>query len=375
MNGLKNDATKSQLGNTFQLLVALEACFSLQEGEKIHIEMFGDISKESDHDSYQAEAKHHLEEHNLSNRHGDFWNTLKNWVENKDKLIIFKKFILYTTSSYTEDSIYHEWNQLQNVEKLERIKKEGEKKKSREAAFRKLYEFIFADEDVLLDVLEKVVIDSDQVNVHQRLEYLKRDRALFTVDESDKVSFIRGLLGAIILIPTDPPHRWDISYEEFKELVTDHIERYTRGDRSLVDHYALRLPATTSGYETRCFVQEIRKIEHHKRIDEAITDVWRKNTTVIDFYSEDAIFHKDFQLYKDNIMQELNYRKDNFLEDCQGEAEIVIYKNSRKFYNDAMIIPPKPIGRIKYNQDFFQRGTIHEIVDEGKLKWYLGDGV
>ena len=78
-NTTTSDNTLKTIGFHFQYLIALECCLNSKRGEFIHIEQYGDVSDEKS----MIEVKHHVYEHQkLSDRHSDFWKTLKNCVEN-----------------------------------------------------------------------------------------------------------------------------------------------------------------------------------------------------------------------------------------------------------------------------------------------------
>ena len=72
---LSNDATSSISGTIYQICVALERAFMLEEGQKLWIEKFGDVTV-SGHE--QVETKQYSD--SLTDSHPNFWNTLKNWL-------------------------------------------------------------------------------------------------------------------------------------------------------------------------------------------------------------------------------------------------------------------------------------------------------
>ncbi|MBB6632499.1 hypothetical protein [Clostridium algidicarnis] len=132
MERVSNDATLSKIGDIYQYLIALLKCFELHDGESILIEVFGDVTKVSQKDSFQIEVKHHIGEDYLSDRDVDFWKTLKNWTIEYDKIKNYDKLILYTTSNIAEDSPFLDWNHKKDSEKMSVLKEIANIKKSRE---------------------------------------------------------------------------------------------------------------------------------------------------------------------------------------------------------------------------------------------------
>lgn len=48
-------------------------------------------------------------------------------------------------------------------------------------------------------------------------------------------------------------------------------------------------------------------------------------------------------------------------------------KISKKLYNDVMLWDANDFGSIIRNQGYFQRGIIHNIVDENKFRWKVDE--
>lgn len=72
---IANDATASVCGTIYQICVALERAFMLEEGQKLWIEKFGDVTV-----SGQQQMEIKLYSDSLSDSHHNFWGTLKNWL-------------------------------------------------------------------------------------------------------------------------------------------------------------------------------------------------------------------------------------------------------------------------------------------------------
>ena len=169
-----NDNTLKSLGFTYQNIVALRDCFDLREGERLQIEVNGDISitsAEKQRGRVQKEVKHHLNSETMSERDIDFWKTLANWYDEYERVKPFEKLVLHTTAQIDLLSPFCGWNALDGMEKLNRLREIGTQKRQRERRFRKEYERIFAqnyDESRLLSILERFfIMDSQETIEHE----------------------------------------------------------------------------------------------------------------------------------------------------------------------------------------------------------------
>ena len=148
MSKAVNDATLKKAGDLFQYYIALRNCFNMKSGDKLQIEVNGDVSLISSivESSFQIEVKHHFGEHSLSDRNIDFWKTLSNWYTEYDRISIFSSLVLYTTSTIGLESPFYGWNNKKQSEKLSVLLSIGTVKKKDENNFRKYYNKIFDEE-------------------------------------------------------------------------------------------------------------------------------------------------------------------------------------------------------------------------------------
>lgn len=132
----RNVDTKTKLGDIYHYYVVLSYCLELQENETILVEKYGDISIESTEDSKNIEVKRHQGDHTLSDRHIDFWKTLRNWIKYHHNMRDFKKLILFTTSTFGENSNLKSWNSVKAYERLKILIEIGHDVKKAEEGFR-----------------------------------------------------------------------------------------------------------------------------------------------------------------------------------------------------------------------------------------------
>lgn len=368
-----NDATLTELGTNYQYILSLEECVNLNKGEKILIEVFGDISKESSEDSKQMEVKHHVGKHYLSERHPDLWKSLKNWVENYSSSNKFKTLVLYTTSEIINTSPLFKWNDTTVVKKLKILHDIGLEKKDRETGFRAYYDFLFAKENKnnLRNLLERIKICSSNSRIDLALMRLKAHSFLKAIPEENKDSCINTLLGYIFNTGITPPFRKEITCEEFEKYWQGIASKFVVGLRPIPDTYANSKPDPCSikSLTSRPFVSQIQKIKYESEIPRAITNYWRTNLTLTEYCSNLYIFEKDLIAYKEDLLDTYGYKYDYFWDNLEDATAIL--KASRNLYREIMSLPPRPFGTISENKDFFQRGMYHNLVDEGQVKWLL----
>lgn len=107
LNKIANNATRLLEGISYQLIVTLEYCHNLAEGQSLWLEYFGDVTVGGE---VQVEVKDFAED--LTDGHINFWNTLKNWMSPSFKQANYSELILLTTQTYGAASKLIHWNQL-----------------------------------------------------------------------------------------------------------------------------------------------------------------------------------------------------------------------------------------------------------------------
>ena len=75
----------------------------------------------------------------------------------------------------------------------------------------------------------------------------------------------------------------------------------------------------------------------------------------------------------DDLSEKMKYKKETSNLDAEGETEEKQIKISKQLYNDVMQWDANDFGSIIRNRGYFQRGIIHNIVDETEFKWKVGE--
>ncbi|OBA09521.1 hypothetical protein A9D36_00090 [Bacillus subtilis] len=380
MNRSINDATLVKVGDIFQYYIALRDCFKLKNGDKLQIEVNGDVSIVAaiSKKSFQREVKHHFGEKKLSDRDVDFWKTLSNWYIEHNRITTFSSLILHTTATISSDSPFYNWNTKDSNDKITVLQSIGQLNKKREETFRKYYNKIFAeeiyDEIKLLDILSRFTIESSQ----NQISGISKEFSSYIghIPENNRDNYIGALLGRIVSIVKDPPHRWEVTREEFDKILQQESPAYSSpNEQPLPSDFAeVNIPEQTAeSLLNKEFVEAIRKIEYNKQIPDAVSDYWKAEMTVMKYFKDDFLYLKSLPLYKNELERQLKYVKESKVIETEGMNRNIEIKISKLMYTEVMRWDVKDFGSIVRNQGYFQRGIIHTIVDDKKFSWDVGE--
>lgn len=372
----KNDLSLQQIGVIYQYLIALKDCFELKEDENLYIETHGDITVISSNKEkkFQKEVKHHLNEKNLSDRDIDFWKTLTNWYSDYDRYKDFKELILHTTSQISETSSFYNWDKLSNEEKLKKIKLIGEIEKEKEKIFRDEYKKIFNenfDKKWLLEILGKLSIKFYENKIDKISEDFSK--YILHIQEGERDNYISYLLGILLKKVKNSPHKCEISKREFEEICQTATKAYYRTEKLDLPDVESPTDEIQKKYEDKKFVKAILEINYSEKIREAINDYWRASKVAREIFI-DCSHIKKFEKYKDGLESKLKNQKEMLeLEKINNNTSLEeCIKNSKVLYLKVMSWNVEDFWIYK-NQHFFQRGVIHDIIDQKEIDWKVGE--
>ena len=373
-----NDATLQKAGDIYQYLIALKDCFDLADGDTLQIETNGDVSIINDMGGrFQKEVKHHVGKSFISDRDIDFWKTLANWYVDYERVKNFSSYILSTTATIREDSPFYGWNNTAKTEKLTRLKEIGAVSKKNEETFRCQYNRIFGDsydENHLLEILDKFTIEAAKTSIagisNEFSKYVGH------IPSENRDSYIGALLGEILIRVKNPPHKWEVTKPAFDEILQAQTVAYgTKGTAPLPNEYAkAKLPPDKiTTLEQKKFVASIREIEYEKMVPSAMSDYWKADLTVAKYFRDNLMYLESLDAYTEDLSAKLRYSKANSDLNAEGVTEQEQIRISKQLYNDVMVWDANDFGSIIRNQGYFQRGIIHNIVDETDFKWKVGE--
>ncbi len=373
-----NDATLNKAGDIYQYLIALKDCFELNDADTLQIETNGDVSiVNSTHGLFQREVKHHFASQTLSDRDIDFWKTLANWYTDYERVKCFSSFILGTTASVSAFSSFADWNDLKKEEKLKRIIDIGAVSKEKEETFRSQYNRIFNttyDENHLLEILGKFTIEASRTSlVGISSEFLKY---VGHIPAENRDGYIGALLGEILIKVKNPPHKWEVTKKAFEQILQVQSAAYgCKGTAPLPNEYAMAVvpKEKVATLEQKKFVESIREIQHDQMIPYAILDYWKADMTVAKYFRDNLMYLKSLDPYIDDLTEKMRYAKSDSELTADGVTKEEAVKISKRLYNGVMQWDANDFGSIIRNQGFFQRGVIHNIVDETDFGWKVGE--
>lgn len=373
-----NDATEQKAGDIYQYLIALRDCFELDGNDTLQIEVNGDVSIISGTaGKLQKEVKHHLGKTFLADRDIDFWKTLANWYEDYERINNFHSLILYSTSGIKSTSPFCDWNELTAEDKLAKLEKIGSITKEREKGFREQYTRIFNEgynKDRLLEILDKFTIASSRTNIIGISDEFSK--FVGHIPKENRDSYIGALLGRIMILLKNPPHRWEVSRTSFDKMLQDESAAY--GDarsKPLPTEFAQGVVPSDeeSALKEKRFVKAIMDIDYSQMIPSAVQDYWKTDMTIAKYFRDDFTYLSSLETYKGDLSQKLMYAKEEKKLDAAGKPEAVKILLSKYLYLQAMQWEAMDFGSIIRNQGFFQHGVIHNVVDDGDFEWKVGD--
>lgn len=373
----KNDTTKTRLGDQYQYLIALECCINAKsEDDVIYIEQRGDVATSNE----ATEVKHHSDkDHKISDRHIDFWKTLKNWVENYAVISSYKKLVLLTTSNAQNNAKIADWNILSKEEKLKTITEVKDKKTTE--TIKEFVEVIFNFDDkytesILLDILDKFCISYNEPIINEKVNLLLESQFFKLIPKNNRKPFLDNLMGYALGIGREKAENWEIKASEFNSFVQGQAKNYASEAIPIPDTFQ-DATAEVKNFEDHNFVKEIKKIDFENQLQDAVNDYYRTQQTVITIKNNDLYNPRRFSHYQDEVVA-----KDLKLLKQKCELNITDRKDvderlrqSKKTYLDAMMLPVKQIVGYSDNKDFFQRGTIHTIInsEENDFCWGIDE--
>ena len=373
-----NDATEQKAGDIYQYLIALRDCFELDGNDTLQIEVNGDVSIISGNSGkFQKEVKHHFGKTFLGDRDIDFWKTLANWYEDYERIKNFHSLILYSTSGIRITSPFCGWNELTAENRLAKLEKIGFITKKREKGFREQYTRIFNEgynKDRLLEILDKFTIASSRTNIVGISDEFSK--FVGHIPKENRDSYIGALLGRIMILLKNPPHRWEVSRTSFDKMLQDESAAY--GDarsKPLPTEFAQGVVPSDeeSALREKRFVKAIMDIDYSQMIPSAVQDYWKTDMTIAKYFRDDFTYLSSLETYRGDLSQKLMYAKEEKKLDAAGRPEAEKLLLSKHLYLQAMQWEAMDFGSIIRNQGFFQHGVIHNVVDDGDFEWKVGD--
>ncbi|NGP88018.1 adenylate cyclase [Fodinibius halophilus] len=371
----KNAALTTTLAFHYQVLIGLEQCFVMQEGQSVWFEKDGDVSLigESARESKQTEVKDYANA--LTDNHENLWKTLKNWVASEFKHEDYGALVLHTTQEFGANTSLKEWNKKNAEERFKTLKEIVNKRTKKELTAKKpkrivtLQKLVMGtDEKQLKEVLAKIVLftETDDEEAITSKIYNRLDGF---IPKMNQPSFIEALIGFVY--KKADQEKWEITKKDFdskrEELTSIYCPRpFTIPTFSLRDATEEELET----HEDALFVKKINNIEYSEVIPEALGNWIELHNSLNEELDGTPQFHATAKRYKQQLIRRFK-RKYTTAKRKSGNTIL----KSQDLYDK--VIDEQPFGIKGYqNPDFvFKNGLIHDAMDDDErdIKWRIED--
>ncbi|ANE56124.1 hypothetical protein [Methylomonas sp. DH-1] len=371
-NQTKNAVLTTALAFHYQVLIGLDKCFSLKDGQSVWFEKDGDVSLISPGvlESTQTEVKDYAAP--LTDHHENFWKTLKNWLALEFNHAQYGVLVLHTTQAFGATTRLKDWNSQNGEQRLQVLKDIFSERTEAQLNAEKLSEVIKlqkavmegSSDEELLAVLAKVVlhVESEDLNTLKNSYYNKLSGYIPIVNRQ---AFAEGLIGFVYEQANST--EWIIEKAEFDQK-REALTAKWGPTPFTIPNFSQR-DATEEEIETHItalFAQKICEIEYERVLPEAIGD-WLDfiNSSIEELHGHPQ-YMKMVERYREQWIRAF-FAKYRSASRKQGSSKLI----SQYLYDQ--VISEAPFGIDGYpNPDFvFRNGLIHDAMDdeERDLKW------
>ena len=370
----KNAALTTALAFHYQMLIGLDKCFSLEEGQSVWFEKDGDVSLISPAalESTQTEVKNYSAA--LTDHHENLWKTLKNWLAPEFDYDQYGVLVLHTTQAFGVTTRLKNWNSQSTEQRLQvlidifaertaaqlNVKKPSEVIKLQKAVMEN------SSHEELMGVLAKVVlhVESEDLNAIKHSYYNKLSGY---IPSANRQAFAEGLIGFIYEQANSA--EWvieKVAFDQKREALTAKwgpilftIPDFTHRDATEEE---------IDTYLTELFAQKILEIEYEDVLPEAIGNWLELRNSLIEELNGYPQFRETVNRYREQWIRAFS-AKYRMASRKQGSSTTI----SQDLYDQ--VISEIPFGIDGYpNPDFvFRNGLIHDAMDdeERDLKWRI----
>lgn len=374
MNGgqTKNTALTTALAFHYQVLIGLDKCFSLEEGQSVWFEKDGDISLISPMAlaSTQTEVKRYAAP--LTDHHENFWKTLKNWLAPEFDHTQYGLLVLHTTQAFGATTHLKEWNTHNSEQRLAVLKAifaertEEQLNTNNPSAIIKIQKAVMNDtpHEKITEVIAKILLHTEFEDLESlRKAYLNKLSGYIPL--ANRQAFAEGLIGFIYEQANDT--KWVIEKSAFDQKREALTAKW--GPKLFtIPEFSCR-SATEEEVDTyiaELFVQKILDIEYEEVLPEAIGNWLEFRNSLIEELNGYPQFRETVKLYREIWIKTFS-AKYRMASRRQGSPTAV----SKDLYDQ--VTSEVPFGIEGYpNPDLvFRNGLIHDVMDDEDrgLKW------
>lgn len=394
----------------YQLVVAIEYCHQLEPGQRLWIELLGDVTIEG---SSQVEVKHFSDD--LTDSHPNFWNTIKNWLHEDFPLNSYSRLTLLSTQGYGATTLLKEWNSSSAAERLAIMEKivgrrtvvkvsasakaaaspknagieAGTSELAGEAAatsndkithkvedvsdpgkaskFQTLQTYVMAAErrDALMLVLERMQIITCAPRLQERIQqYITQHLKIIRPMRYEQ--YIADLLG-FMWSPERLSRGWSIEYKEFADKITDLAKTYMRHPTYFprVDTEAIKQCINIQEVKGMRFAQKIEEIGFSEHLMRAALHRAVAEKTISEFVEDCTASKFDLDLYFDNTRGQHRNVRESAMHKCRRIQDSDTLKEmSQDFYLERLASNIDPFCGMDNTTPDFRNGVFHLLADD-----------
>ncbi|EPJ48301.1 MAG: hypothetical protein OFPII_06700 [Osedax symbiont Rs1] len=368
----KNAALTTALAFHYQMLIGLDKCFSLEDGQSVWFEKDGDVSLISPDalESKQTEVKNYSAA--LTDHHENLWKTLKNWLAPGFNYAQYGVLVLHTTQAFGVTTRLKNWNSQSTEQRLQVLKNIFSDRTEAHLNVKNPSEIIKLQKSVmekssyknLMGVIAKVVlhVESADLNTLKNNYYNKLSGYIPT---ANRQAFAEGLIGFIYEQANSA--EWVIEktvFDQKREALTAKwgptlftIPDFTHRDATEEE---------VDSYLTELFVRKIIEVEYEDVLPEAIGNWLELRNSLIEEFNGYPQFRETVNRYREQWIRAFSAKYRMASRRLGSPTSI-----SQDLYDE--VISETPFGIDGYpNPEFvFRNGLIHDAMDdeERNLKW------
>ncbi|WP_417600546.1 ABC-three component system protein [Owenweeksia hongkongensis] len=278
-----------------------------------------------------------------------------------------------TTSFVEKDSTLDKWNSLSADDKLEEIKNVQSTHGGSTIAPHIVKVFNFNTgytEADLLSILDRFKIQASIERINGKISKLKKLKNFASIPSKNRELFLYDLLTFIIRQGITNPTNWEIDISDFQNHFQERSRFYVNGKVPLPTINKSVTKAEID-FEKR-YIKELQQIELRRTLmEQAVENYNRASQALIRLVDSGYGMAQAIENYQGAVLDELVIEKESYTEDAEDSEEKERKKLSRKCYLNCQKMPLKAIEGIEQNDDYFQRGNMQLLVDEGKHQWLI----
>lgn len=368
----KNAALTTALAFHYQVLIGLDKCFSLKDGQTIWFEKDGDVSVISSdiNESSQTEVKNYAAP--LTDHHENFWKTLKNWLAPEFNHTQYGVLILHTTQSFGVTTRLKDWNSQSTEQRLEVLRFIFDNRTQEQLNAEKPSEIIRIQKEVMLksteselkSILGKIIlhVEADDLDVLRQVFFTKLDGF---IPLANRQVFTEGLIGFIYEQASNT--HWIIEKKLFiqkKESLTARWGPTLFTIPDFNDRDASECEVEI--YLSQLFAHKILEIEYGDVLPEAIGNWLELRNSLIEELNGYPQFRNAVNRYRKQWIRQFSHQHSTASRK-KGNLTAI----SQDLYDQVMSESPFGIDGYPHPDFVFRNGLIHDLMDDEdlQLRW------